>query len=919
MDPPFPPGGTYPQFMSMEDAEASRRGNVLEFRPERLDSSWCQKINMDALSDGRVSVEAEDGVTLHFSVSVSPGSGVFQDTKFITAQPMYWFVNQSSHHLDFRQYQADHIFNLASGQEVPFYWSSSTLTTRNPGLVVRLAALEGSGVFNEWSSSFQLDDTGDYHIRLLEKAPGAVAAARFFDIEIFLRNGSQYVVFRDGEPPFELENLSQHVICVRQEDSGPQDIVLLRPGVRVPFTWTSPSGPYRLQAAIRTPKEAGKEWKVSRLYDIRTIGLKPTLTASTEDSSGTVLLHFIAVEVCGNGPTRVIKFSDSTEASQRPDLGNEDQPDVGLGGFDFLPDPNERRGLEIHLNVPDFGISIVDGEPREICYLSCQGLQLDFSDSPKLRKVRLVVQDLQVDNQLPKAKWTCALFRSPGSDAGSGVGGGGSSRTVSPSPSSTTLQAASSSTLPGPPKPLLQVAFVGSNTTTSMDVVPSMQVLLQEFSLKVDERLLFRLLVLFHGGSDEGTSGEREVDAEAAGDLLRPVSLKEELSKSSLRRLYVGLLILNAVKIHISISTVGIFDTFLQKRMAENLPMGVSVNFLRSTLGNFIGNLDGAVFRLNALVIENVFTSRYLFSKLVMEHYKNQAMGQVLSIVGASDVLGNPSGLFRNIGTGVKDFFVEPARFDSASKLSGAWGKGLSRVATDTTFQQSLAHENAPESFEEGVMRGFSGLGRGLTEGLTGLVTQPLKGAEKGMGGLIGGIGKGLVGVFAKPAAGFLDLTHNVTAGAKTSFKARDPMRRRHPRFVPSSGRVLPFDSVAAYGAHVFEVIKAELGYSEAERYFGHVVLDPEPPQRTCVVTTARLMLVQLGSFQEGVLLTPLDFFLLDIPLSRLETYEVVKGGLRLQERDKDAYILKCQSEATARHLHGLILSVVEQGFKEGN
>lgn len=45
--------------------------------------------------------------------------------------------------------------------------------------------------------------------------------------------------------------------------------------------------------------------------------------------------------------------------------------------------------------------------------------------------------------------------------------------------------------------------------------------------------------------------------------------------------------------------------------------------------------------------------------------------------------------------------------------------------------------------------------GMGLFDGISGLVTQPLKGAEKeGAGGLVKGVGKGIGGLITKPAAG---------------------------------------------------------------------------------------------------------------------------------------------------------------------
>ena len=58
-----------------------------------------------------------------------------------------------------------------------------------------------------------------------------------------------------------------------------------------------------------------------------------------------------------------------------------------------------------------------------------------------------------------------------------------------------------------------------------------------------------------------------------------------------------------------------------------------------------------------------------------------------------------------------------------------------------------------------GVSSGFKAAGKefglGLYDGITGLVTQPLKGAkEGGAAGFVGGFFKGIGGVACKPAAG---------------------------------------------------------------------------------------------------------------------------------------------------------------------
>lgn len=49
----------------------------------------------------------------------------------------------------------------------------------------------------------------------------------------------------------------------------------------------------------------------------------------------------------------------------------------------------------------------------------------------------------------------------------------------------------------------------------------------------------------------------------------------------------------------------------------------------------------------------------------------------------------------------------------------------------------------------------MKGFGYGFYDGISGLVTQPMRGAEKeGAAGLLKGIGKGIAGVVLKPGAG---------------------------------------------------------------------------------------------------------------------------------------------------------------------
>lgn len=66
---------------------------------------------------------------------------------------------------------------------------------------------------------------------------------------------------------------------------------------------------------------------------------------------------------------------------------------------------------------------------------------------------------------------------------------------------------------------------------------------------------------------------------------------------------------------------------------------------------------------------------------------------------------------------------------------------------------------------------GSAGLGRGVMEGLSGLISNPLEGAQnEGMAGLIKGLGKGVVGAVVKPTAGMFDLATRTAEGIANTF-----------------------------------------------------------------------------------------------------------------------------------------------------
>lgn len=112
-------------------------------------------------------------------------------------------------------------------------------------------------------------------------------------------------------------------------------------------------------------------------------------------------------------------------------------------------------------------------------------------------------------------------------------------------------------------------------------------------------------------------------------------------------------------------------------------------------------------------------------------------------------------GVHRIVGAGLKsplDFTMGLAKgFHNAPKLYG-----------DDTVRKS---ENVTD-FKSGVRAATKEFGFGLYDGITGLVTQPVKGAAKeGPAGFVKGIGKGIGGIVLKPGAAFFGIPGHTMKG----------------------------------------------------------------------------------------------------------------------------------------------------------
>ena len=123
-------------------------------------------------------------------------------------------------------------------------------------------------------------------------------------------------------------------------------------------------------------------------------------------------------------------------------------------------------------------------------------------------------------------------------------------------------------------------------------------------------------------------------------------------------------------------------------------------------------------------------------------------------------LLGNPGAMFNSIGAGFSSLFIDPAHaalkgpeafgkslgsgvvnfgamtvgglLGFAGDVTGSAGKVLTRLAMDDKYAEKRAKNlRGKDGLGSGAARGAKQFGRGLFEGVTGLITQPIKVGER--------------------------------------------------------------------------------------------------------------------------------------------------------------------------------------------
>ena len=503
-----------------------------------------------------------------------------------------------------------------------------------------------------------------------------------------------------------------------------------------------------------------------------------------ESDEGAHQALVVAGMVIVEGTMRVVKLMELNDLASAKALCQGQSTNSPANSLD---DVGRQQTLKVSLK--QLGMSLVDRTPMEILYASFTDIEIGLSTSNRMRKLQAKVGWIQLDNQLANAAYAVALFPSVEAPADGGL----------PSEAS---------------KPTLSATIMQKPDADGLHI-PTCELEIRPLYVRADEDMLAILwLFVEHSLSYLNRPEEKHP--------YKPVFLTVQPSESSSRVYFDEMKILP-----ISLIISFLAGSVAQSGLLEER-IGLTKNSL-SSLGLHLASVEDASMGFSELLLRHLSSPKAALPKLLLKRYLNELLYGAAVVLGGTSLLGNPVGLFNNLSTGLKDFVYEPAQgylqgtgvgsglrkgtdslvrnavhgvFNSAAKITGSVSKGVSLLSLDSKYQlQRRQFERAkPRHVGEGVKMGLQGLGAGLYEGVTGLVTAPYNGLqEDGAQGFMKGMVQGVMGLAIKPTAGVLDTAVKFTEGISSTAVAKVTVqRKRLPRFFLPDGSMPEFSKEMA-------------------------------------------------------------------------------------------------------------------------
>eukprot|EP00727_Mastigamoeba_balamuthi_P013169 m51a1_g8475 hypothetical protein (2175) ;mRNA; r:495382-503027 len=835
-------------------------------------NKWSESFCIDAVgTSGTFEFPSADNRTalcVRCSVSLHPDTK-YDKVKLVTLAPQYVLVNGSSLRVFVRQDGCtDAPLALDPGVQVPFHWRIV------PGVRERLLALtvtRTDGSHMRWSGPLHIDQLGEQVVKVRAEDP-AKAADYYLRVDVSDSRETTFVVLKSEDPaspPFVVENDTPLAVVASQAGARQASRTEVAPSARAVFGWDEPCGAQ--QIVLECPSWGSRQFKACKIEPLGSIAVP----------GSAIVFVYIKAE----GPTRVVALTNNRAKYLRESQSSK-------AASSILAELENRVQLKVALRLPGIGVSVVTRAPAELAFVSLRGIEVAYSRTRKEEHVEVKVAGVQLDDQSLAAEFPVVLRE----------------------------------TIRDTPKPWLHMSAVKSTQySASILYFSYFSVLMQELDLCVDDVFL-NALSDFYASLPVAAFTSAAAAAQAAarrrsayeGYWGVPACLDSSAAAS--RMAYFRLLHLNPIKVSLSF----VFQGATSSAAAALRPRN-AVTSLLETLGATVANVDRTPLCFNALLLEHPFCSVDALMGVIATHYMRQGVLEVYKVIGSTELLGNPVGLFANISTGVMDFFYEPAQgivtspeafgkglargtsslvknsvyglFNTVSKITGALGKGVATLTFDDEYvqQRRINQRKQARHVGEGALEGAKSLGMGFFHGITGVVTKPVEGAQKeGALGFAKGLGRGVIGIAVKPVTGVLDFASKTTEGIRNTTTVFDKENakvrvRKVPRLFGQNNELLEYKESDSEGAFIIAQNPKELrGHS----YKWHTVVDDG---RVLMLTDRALLVFSKSKKLENVAM-----------FRDISRVDLVKGGMTVSMKRPGAtpVVVQCSDDAEAMRMY---------------
>jgi len=736
---------------------------------------------------------------VQLGVAVKSAPGKFWRTSVVEITPYYLFINNTGVPLEYKQFQTEEAKLLEIEDQIQFSWQNFQL-----GHFLQVRFEDGL-----WSTPFFIDAANSFQIPLFRTEQQKLA--ELVRIKISASNSSVGVVFWKSEkdtPDYMVDNQSSMSLLVGQARTS--ETIVVEPASKLPYAWHSPlAEKKKLHLSVA-------HTVVDKIINVDKLQEYPPVVWQKSDGER----HSLSLEVLADGPTKILVVKDLLtdeelqEASNRASFSRIDLSAQDVVEQKRNQQAEEESQLKIGLDFSSITLSLIDEKPSELVFITISSLQLLACMNGSSQSLELSIAQLQIDNQLYSTPFPILLYSRPVEN-----------------------------------QCFFQMSLLKSNQYPHLKYLPYFAVKFQEMDIKIDEICLLRILNFLEVITNFAASRKLEENEMKLFCYSPSFRLSDVELQMTGTMVYFDILHINPIRLNLSFETTG-GNTDLEKN-------SILVKSLRA--GGFLANIDGAPLRLNGLILKNPMCSQQELISRISQHYTRQALTGVYKILGSADILGSPVSLVSNLGTGVYDFFHEPAEgivnsprdfaagvargtsslfknsvfgvFNSASKISGSISKAATTISLDEEWKRERARKmrSKPQHVSAGFSRGVKSLGLGVFHGVTGVFSQPLKGfSEEGRVGLVKGVGKGVSGLVLKPVVGVVDFITDTTEGIKnTANNSQDKRERiRPPRYFGLDRVVRPFDAVPSEFQLFIRTL--EDGRYERHTYLYHIQLLPD-------------------------------------------------------------------------------------------